>query len=77
MISRLGIALILVGIITLVVFLLTSQVQEADLNVLLLGVGASLSGLLLRRRGARQSARQSSRFQMLRRFKDGGEDLEE
>ncbi|MEE9513174.1 MAG: hypothetical protein V3V46_03765 [Anaerolineales bacterium] len=77
MISRLGTALILVGIIALVVFLLTAQVQEADLNVLLFGVGASLFGLLLRRRSARQSARKSTRFQMLRRFKDGGEDLEE
>jgi hypothetical protein len=77
MISRLGTALILVGIISLVVFLLTYQVQEADLNVLLFGVGASLFGLLFRRRGARQSARQSTRFQMLRRFKDGGEDLDE
>lgn len=77
MISRLGTALILVGIIVLVVFLLTYQVQEADLNVLLFGVGASLFGLLFRRRGARQSARQSTRFQMLRRFKDGGEDLDE
>jgi hypothetical protein len=77
MISRLGTALILIGIIVLVVFLLTSQVQEADLNILLFGVGSSLFGLLLRRRGARQAARQSTRFQMLRRFKDGGEDLEE
>jgi hypothetical protein len=77
MISRLGTALILVGIISLVVFLLTYQVNEADLNVLLFGVGASLFGLLFRRRGARQSARQSTRFQMLRRFKDGGEDLDE
>jgi len=77
MISRLGTALILVGIIAMVVFLLTYQVQEADLNVLLFGVGASLFGLLFRRRGARQSARQSTRFQMLRRFKDGGEDLDE
>ena len=77
MLSRLGTALILVGIISLVVFLLTYQVQEADLNVLLFGVGASLFGLLFRRRGARQSARQSTRFQMLRRFKDGGEDLDE
>jgi hypothetical protein len=77
MISRLGTALILVGIISLVVFLLTYQVQEADLNVLLFGVGASLFGLLFRRRGARQSARQSTRFQMLRRFKDGGENLDE
>ncbi|MFA9406530.1 MAG: hypothetical protein ACERKX_12020 [Anaerolineales bacterium] len=77
MISRLGTALILVGIIALVVFLLTYQVQEADLNVLLFGVGASLFGLLFRRRGARQSTRQSTRFQMLRRFKDGGEDLDE
>jgi hypothetical protein len=77
MISRLGTALILVGIIAVVVFILTYQVQEADLNVLLFGVGASLFGLLFRRRGARQSARQSTRFQMLRRFKDGGEDLDE
>ena len=77
MLSRLGTALILVGVIALVVFLLTYQVQEADLNVLLIGVGASLFGLLLRRRSARQSARQSTRFQMLRRFKDGGEDLDE
>ena len=77
MISRLGTALILIGIIALGVFLLTYQVQEADLNVLLFGIGASLFGLLLRRRGARQTARQSTRFQMLRRFKDGGEDLEE
>jgi len=77
MLSRLGTALILVGVIALVVFLLTYQVQEADLNVLLIGVGASLFGLLLRRRSARQSARQSTRFQMLRRFRDGGEDLEE
>ncbi len=77
MTSRLGAALLLIGIIILVVFFLTRQVQEADLNLLLAGAGAVLLGLVLRRRSAKQAARQSTRFQMVRKFKDRGGDIEE
>lgn len=77
MIGRLGTALILIGLITLVVFLLTAQVQEADLTILLFGAGVSLFGLLFRRQGAKRAKRQSTRFQLLRRLKDSGDELGE
>jgi hypothetical protein len=69
MISRFAAALILIGIILLTVFVLTLQVQQADVRVLLLGAAISSIGLLLRRRVARRQRKSSGRFSMLRRLR--------
>jgi hypothetical protein len=63
---RLGSALILIGLLTLVVFLLGMSAQQPDLRLLLGGAAVSALGLLLHRRGARAAA-SPSRFRMLRR----------
>ena len=66
MIYRLGSALILVGLIVLVVFVLGLTVQQADMRALLGGAALCALGLLLRRRAARAAA-SPARFRMLRR----------
>jgi hypothetical protein len=63
---RLGSALILVGLLALVVFLLGMSVQQADLRLLLGGAALCALGLLLHRRAARAQA-SPARFRMLRR----------
>jgi hypothetical protein len=63
---RLGSALILVGLIVLVVFLLGLTVHQGDVRSLLGGAALCALGLLLRRRAAR-SAASPARFRMLRR----------
>jgi len=63
---RLGSALILVGLIVLVVFLLGLTVHQGDMRSLLGGAALCALGLLLRRRAAR-SAASPARFRMLRR----------
>lgn len=63
---RLGSALILIGLLTLVVFLLGMSVQEADVRLLLAGASLCGLGLLLHRRTARAQA-SPARFRMLRR----------
>ncbi|MCJ7678421.1 MAG: hypothetical protein MUO35_11950, partial [Anaerolineales bacterium] len=63
---RLGSALLLVGLIVLVVFVLGLTVQQADMRALLGGAALCALGLLLRRRAAR-AAGSPSRFRMLRR----------
>jgi hypothetical protein len=50
MLTRIGSAMILLGLITLVVFFLTLTSGQAQTNVLLAGGGLCLLGLLLRRR---------------------------
>ena len=52
MLFRMGTALILLGVIVLVVFLLSMTVQQANLLTLFIGAGLSASGLILRRRYA-------------------------
>ena len=77
MIMRIAAALILIGIILLVVFVMTLQVEQGDIRVLLMGVSLSGLGLLLRRRARRRNKRTSQRFSTLRRLRGTREeDLE-
>jgi hypothetical protein len=63
---RLGSALILIGLLALVVFLLAMTVQQADVRLLLGGAALCALGLLLHRRAARAQA-SPARFRTLRR----------
>ena len=63
---RLGSALILIGLLTLVVFLLGLSVQQADVRLLLGGAALCALGLLLRRRVSRAQA-STGRFRTIRR----------
>lgn len=66
---RFGNALILIGILLLIVFLLTMQIGQSELTVLVLGAALSALGLLLRIRARRREARQSrERFRVLQRL---------
>ncbi len=65
---RAGSALVLLGLIALVVFLVTFSVDQADVRVLVLGAGLSALGLVLRRRSARVERRVTERFRTLRRL---------
>ena len=82
MLLRLGNALVLIGLIVLVVFLITFSSGIADLRTLLAGVGLAIAGLVLRRRG-RPAYEGSSRFVTVRRVlgrraeAEEGEDLED
>ena len=67
MLQRLGNALVLIGLIALVVFLITFSGGVADLRVLLAGAGMAVAGLVLRRRG-QPSRGESSRFVTMRRL---------
>jgi hypothetical protein len=66
MISRVGSAVILVGLIALMVFLVMLTTGQADMRLLLAGAALAVLGLLLRRRAARRAA--SRRFRTLRRM---------
>jgi hypothetical protein len=66
MLLRLGSALVLIGLIVLVVFLITFSAGVADLRVLLAGAGLAIVGLVLRRRG-RPAFDESARFVTVRR----------
>ena len=63
---RLGSALILIGLLTLVVFLLGLSVQQPDVRLLLGGAALCALGLLVHRRVSRAQA-PAGRFRMLRR----------
>jgi hypothetical protein len=63
---RLGSALILIGLLMLVVFLLGLSAQQADVRLLVGGAALCALGLLLHRRVARDAG-SSARFRMLRR----------
>jgi hypothetical protein len=63
---RLGSALILIGLLALVVFLLGMTVQQADVRLLLGGAALCALGLLLHRRAARAQA-SPGRFRAIRR----------
>lgn len=69
MTTRFAAALILIGIILLTVFVMTLQVDQADIRVLLLGAAISGLGLLLRRRAARRRKSRSGRFSTLKRLR--------
>jgi positive regulator of sigma E activity len=66
---RFGNALILIGIILLIVFLLTTQIGQGELTILVLAAALSALGLLLRIRARRREEKQSrDRFRVLRRL---------
>jgi hypothetical protein len=69
---RLGSALILIGVLALIVFLLGMTVQQADVRLLVGGAALSALGQLLHRRAARAQA-STGRFRMLRRALGRGE----
>jgi hypothetical protein len=69
---RFGSALILIGLLALVVFLLGMSVQQADVRLLLGGASLCALGLLLHRRAAR-NANSPGRFRLLRRALRRGE----
>lgn len=74
---RLASALILIGLIALVVFLLTVQVGQGDPMVLLMGASLTALGLLLRRRALRRARRPSQgRFSLLRRMRGDGDEID-
>ena len=68
MLLRLGTAMVLMGTITLIVFLLTYSAGEADLRTLLAGAGLTLLGLVFRRRGAPAMDAEPTRFRTVRRL---------
>jgi hypothetical protein len=68
MLLRLGTALVLMGTITLIVFLLTYSAGQADLRTLLAGAGLTVLGLIFRRRGAPEVEAESARFRTVRRL---------
>lgn len=72
--QRIAAALILIGIILLVVFVMTMQVEQGDFRVLLVGASLSGLGLLLRRRAIRRNKSTSQRFSSLRRLRGMRED---
>jgi hypothetical protein len=67
--SRFAVALILIGLILLTVFVMTLQVQQGDVRMLLVGSALSGLGLLIRRRAARRNRQTSQRFSTLRRMR--------
>jgi hypothetical protein len=66
MLSRLGSALILIGVILMVVYLVTGTVGQSDFRMLLAGAGAAVLGLYFHRRGGAPT--EGARFQGLRRL---------
>jgi len=60
--------MVLMGTITLIVFLLTYSAGQADLRTLLAGAGLTLLGLVFRRRGAPAVEAESPRFRTVRRL---------
>ena len=75
MASRFGSALILIGLISLVVFILTVQIHQANTLALLLGASLAALGLVIRRRAERNAQRRTSRFHTLRRLRGDTHDI--
>ena len=69
MASRFGSALILIGLISLVIFILTLQIQQPNTLALLLGASLTALGLVIRRSAARNAQRRITRFHTLRRLR--------
>lgn len=74
MLARLGSALILIGIVLMVIFLVTSTVGQENLLTLLAGAAVSGLGLLLRRR--QPPPQDPGRFRTLRRLLGSDESAE-
>jgi hypothetical protein len=64
--ARLGSALVLIGIVVMLVFLVMGTSGQMSLELLVTGAAVSAVGLLLRRRAAQR--RPSRRFETLRRM---------
>lgn len=69
MASRFGSALIIIGLISLVVFILTLQIHQPNTLALLLGASLAALGLVIRRSSARNAQRRTARFQTIRRLR--------
>ncbi|MGD2163260.1 MAG: hypothetical protein PVH60_09650 [Anaerolineales bacterium] len=66
---RFGNALILIGIVLLIVFLVTMQIGQGELTILVLAAALSALGLLFRIRARRRADKQSrERFRVLQRL---------
>ncbi len=72
--SRFGLALIMLGLLALLVFVVTYLNGEGDARSLLLGASLCALGLILRRRAARRNDVESGRFRMLRRKRTKNEE---
>lgn len=68
MTARAGSALILIGLIALVVFLIMLTAGTTDLLLLLGAAAVSALGLLLRRRAVRLERREARRFRAVQRL---------
>jgi len=68
MLLRLGTALVLMGTITLIVFVLTYSAGTADLRTLLIGAALTVVGLVFRRRGAPIQQAEPTRFRTVRKL---------
>ncbi|MDX1601204.1 MAG: hypothetical protein R3191_06805 [Anaerolineales bacterium] len=75
MLARLGSALILIGIVLMVIFLVTTTVGQESFLTLLAGAAVSGLGLLLRRR--QPAPEDPGRFQTLRRLLGSEESTED
>ncbi|MCH7588196.1 MAG: hypothetical protein IIC78_09220 [Chloroflexi bacterium] len=68
MLYRLGSALLLIGLISLVVFLVTFQAGQGERATLIAGISFCAIGLLFWRRARRSQIRPPSRFHTIRRI---------
>jgi O-antigen/teichoic acid export membrane protein len=67
MAARAGSALVLVGLIALVVFLVMFSAGDANVLLLVGGAATSALGLIVRRRASRRPRAEATRFRTLRR----------
>ncbi|UCF59740.1 MAG: hypothetical protein JSV37_08200 [Anaerolineaceae bacterium] len=67
---RFGLALILIGLISLMVFVVTYLNHEGDVLTLLLGASLCALGLMVRRRIAHRNRIDTGRFRIFRRFSE-------
>jgi hypothetical protein len=68
MLLRLGTALVLMGTIALIIFVLTYSAGIADLRTLLVGAALTVIGLVFRRRGAPVQEAEPTRFRTVRKL---------
>jgi len=68
MLRRLGSALILIGLVVMVVYWVSSTIGQGNALTLLAGAVCSLVGLWLRRRAVPQAAAETGRFRTLKRL---------
>lgn len=75
MTNRLGLSLILIGMLAMLVFAISALNQQGDLTTLLGGAILCVIGLWFRRRAVRTKEQQSLRFQTLRRIRGVDEEV--